>query len=71
MRAFIEVTATAMARGAVAVFTTILNLLPVPTLDGGEILIAAIETRRSIRPHIKDRVKTIGHVTVLFLTGLW
>ena len=52
----------------------IMNLLPVPVLDGGLILIALIETisRRKVPPKIQYRIQFIGFafIGILFIIGL-
>ena len=50
----------------------ITNLLPIPVLDGGHILLASIElvTRRSIRPIIIYRYQLVGMAIVLVLLAL-
>ena len=47
----------------------ILNLLPIPVLDGGHILIVLIEglARRDLSLRIKERVQTVGFVLILLL----
>ncbi|MBO7582201.1 MAG: site-2 protease family protein [Treponema sp.] len=52
----------------------IMNLLPIPVLDGGLILIAFIETisRRKVPPKIQYRISFIGFafIGILFIIGL-
>ena len=45
----------------------ILNLLPIPVLDGGHILILGIEglTRRELSERLKERVMQLGFVFLL------
>ena len=71
VRAFIEVTPTATALGAVAVFATVLNLLPIPALDGGQIIIAVLETYRPLTPATKARLELAGQVILLSLVVGW
>lgn len=59
----------------ISVSLGIMNLLPIPILDGGLILIALIETifRRKIKPSIQYYIQFIGlaFVLALFLLGLY
>ena len=50
----------------------ILNLLPVPVLDGGHILILGIEgvLRRDLSDKVKERVMQVGFVFLLAFFGL-
>jgi regulator of sigma E protease len=50
----------------------ILNLLPIPVLDGGHILILACEglIRRDLSDKLKERVMTVGFVFLLAFFGL-
>ncbi len=50
----------------------ILNLLPIPVLDGGHILILACEgmIRRDLSEKLKERVMTVGFVFLLAFFGL-
>jgi regulator of sigma E protease len=50
----------------------ILNLLPVPFLDGGHIAVLAIEgiRRRDLSLRIKERILQVGFVGLLMLMGL-
>ena len=52
----------------------IMNLLPVPVLDGGLILIAIIEavSRRKVPPKVQYYIQFIGFafIAVLFIIGL-
>jgi len=50
----------------------ILNLMPVPVLDGGHILILALEglLRRDFSDRVKERVMTVGFVFLLAFFGV-
>ncbi len=50
----------------------ILNLLPIPVLDGGHILILGFESalRRDLSDKLKERVMTVGFVFLLAFFGL-
>lgn len=50
----------------------ILNLLPIPVLDGGHILILGIEgvMRRDLSPGLKERVILVGFIFLLSFMGL-
>ena len=50
----------------------ILNLLPIPVLDGGHILILGCEglLRRDLSDKLKERVMTVGFVFLLAFFGL-
>ena len=50
----------------------ILNLMPIPVLDGGHILILACEglLRRDLSEKLKERVMTVGFVFLLAFFGL-
>jgi regulator of sigma E protease len=52
----------------------IMNLLPIPVLDGGLILIALIETisRKKVPPKVQYRISFIGFafIAILFIIGL-
>jgi regulator of sigma E protease len=50
----------------------ILNLLPIPVLDGGHILILGIEgvMRRDLSPGLKERVIMVGFIFLLSFMGL-
>ena len=52
----------------------IMNLLPIPVLDGGLILVAIIETisRKKVPPKVQYRIQFIGFafIAILFIIGL-
>ena len=50
----------------------ILNLLPVPVLDGGHIMILFIEglIRRNLPDRVKERVMQVGFVFLLTFMGM-
>lgn len=50
----------------------ILNLMPIPVLDGGHILILALEglIRRDLSEKLKERVMTVGFVFLIAFFGL-
>lgn len=50
----------------------VINLLPIPALDGGRLVFVAIEaiTRKAIKPIIATRVNQIGFVALLALMAL-
>ncbi len=50
----------------------ILNLFPVPVLDGGHIVILALEgvARRDFSALVKERVGVVGFVMLLSLMGV-
>ena len=53
----------------ISVSLFIMNLLPIPILDGGIILIAIIETisRRKISPKIQYYIQFIGIAFIIFV----
>ena len=50
----------------------LLNLLPIPILDGGQVLLFAVEAvrRRRLSPRVRDAVLAAGLVLIVFLTVL-
>ena len=60
--------------GVISISLFIMNLLPVPVLDGGIILIALIETifRKKVKPKIQYYIQFIGiaFIAILFVIGL-
>ena len=50
----------------------LLNLLPIPILDGGQILILLVEStlRRDLSLRLKDRIFKLGLVMVVMLMGM-
>ena len=50
----------------------ILNLMPIPVLDGGHILILGVEgvLRRDLSERIKERVMQVGFVFLLAFMGV-
>jgi regulator of sigma E protease len=50
----------------------LLNLLPIPVLDGGHLLLFAVEgiRRRKLTPRVRERVVTIGLVFIVAITVL-
>ena len=50
----------------------LLNLLPIPILDGGQILIASVEgiKRSPISIRTREIVQQVGFVVLVFLMGL-
>jgi len=61
--------------GLISVSLFIMNLLPVPVLDGGLVLIAFIEfiSRKKIRPKVQYYIQFIGlgFIAILFVIGLF
>jgi regulator of sigma E protease len=56
----------------ISINLAILNLLPVPVLDGGQFLFLLAEaiTRRPIPPRLRERLTTVGLVLIVLLMGL-
>jgi regulator of sigma E protease len=55
--------------GLISISIAILNLLPVPVLDGGQILILVIESlrRRDLSLKVKERINQVGFVMIVML----
>jgi regulator of sigma E protease len=49
----------------------VLNLLPIPVLDGGQIVVAAVEgaRRAPISPRTREAVQTLGVSVLVILMG--
>ncbi len=58
--------------GLISISIAILNLLPIPVLDGGQIVILLIESlrRRDLSLAVKERIQQAGFVLILMLMGL-
>ncbi|MDH3523240.1 MAG: RIP metalloprotease RseP [Acidobacteriota bacterium] len=58
--------------GLISISIAILNLLPIPVLDGGQITVLAIETlrRKDLTHKLKERIQQVGFVLILMLMGL-
>ncbi|MCZ6726781.1 MAG: RIP metalloprotease RseP [Acidobacteria bacterium] len=58
--------------GLISISIAILNLLPIPVLDGGQITVLLIETlrRRDLSLGLKERIQQVGFVLILMLMGL-
>jgi regulator of sigma E protease len=58
--------------GLISISIAILNLLPIPVLDGGQITVLLIETlrRRDLSLALKERIQQVGFVLILMLMGL-
>jgi regulator of sigma E protease len=58
--------------GLISISIAILNLLPIPVLDGGQITVLLIESarRRDLSLRIKERIQQVGFVLILMLMGL-
>ncbi len=58
--------------GLISISIAILNLLPIPVLDGGQIVILLVESlrRRDLSLTVKDRIQQVGFVLILTLMGL-
>jgi regulator of sigma E protease len=76
--AIAEMSGTAASIGLVALFNLmaiislnlgLLNLMPIPVLDGGHILILAVEgvARRDLSLRVKERILTAGAVAIVLL----
>jgi regulator of sigma E protease len=76
--AIAEMSGTAASIGWVALFSLmaaislqlgLLNLMPIPVLDGGHILILAVEglARRDLSVKVKERILTVGAVAIVLL----
>ena len=76
--AIAEMSGTAASIGFVALFNLmamislnlgLLNLMPIPVLDGGHILILAVEgiARRDLSLRVKERILTAGAVAIVLL----
>ncbi|MEW5911653.1 MAG: RIP metalloprotease RseP [Thermodesulfobacteriota bacterium] len=55
--------------GLISVNLAILNLLPIPALDGGHVLFFLIEafTRRPVRPSTREKAQQVGMVLLILL----
>jgi regulator of sigma E protease len=58
--------------GLISISIAILNLLPIPVLDGGQITVLLIESvrRRDLSLRLKERIQQVGFVLILMLMGL-
>ena len=58
--------------GLISLNLFILNMLPVPVLDGGQILILLVEStlRRDLSVRIKERMIQVGLVVIVLLMGM-
>ncbi len=58
--------------GLISISIAILNLLPIPVLDGGQIVILLIESlrRKDLSLRVKERIQQVGFVLILMLMGL-
>lgn len=58
--------------GLISISIAILNLLPIPVLDGGQITVLLIESvrRRDLSLKLKERIQQVGFVMILMLMGL-
>ncbi len=76
--AIAEMSGVAAERGWVDLFNLmamlslnlgLLNLMPIPVLDGGHILILAVEglARRDLSIKVKERILTVGAVAIVLL----
>lgn len=76
-----QVTGQAVTSGAMAVISltgilslnlAVLNILPIPALDGGRLLFIAIEAvlRRRVNPHLERYAHTIGMILLLLIIAL-
>jgi regulator of sigma E protease len=76
--AIAEMSGTAASIGWIALFNLmamislnlgLLNLMPIPVLDGGHILILAVEgiSRRDLSIKVKERILTVGAVAIVLL----
>jgi regulator of sigma E protease len=76
--AIAEMSGMAAERGLIDLFNLmamlslnlgLLNLMPIPVLDGGHILILAVEglSRRDLSMRVKERILTVGAVAIVLL----
>ena len=58
--------------GLISISIAILNLLPIPVLDGGQITVLMIESlrRRDLSLRLKERIQQVGFVMIMMLMGL-
>jgi regulator of sigma E protease len=58
--------------GLISISIAILNLLPIPVLDGGQITVLLVESlrRRDLSLALKERIQQVGFVLILMLMGL-
>lgn len=58
--------------GLISISIAILNLLPIPVLDGGQITVLMIESvrRRDLSLALKERIQQVGFVMIMMLMGL-
>jgi regulator of sigma E protease len=58
--------------GLISISIAILNLLPIPVLDGGQITVLLVETlrRKDLTTRLKERIQQVGFVLILMLMGL-
>jgi regulator of sigma E protease len=55
--------------GFISISIAIVNLLPIPVLDGGQILILAVESvmRRDLSFRLKELISQFGFVVIILL----
>jgi regulator of sigma E protease len=55
--------------GLISISIAILNLLPIPVLDGGQIAILLVESvrRRDLSLRVKERIHQVGFVLIMAL----
>ncbi len=58
--------------GLISISIAILNLLPIPVLDGGQITVLLVESlrRKDLTLKLKERIQQVGFVLILMLMGL-
>lgn len=64
-----------MLTAVVSILLAVMNLLPIPALDGGHLLFIAIEAlfRRPVKKQWQERIVQAGFLSLLLLMGfvLW
>lgn len=52
-----------------SVSLAVINILPIPALDGGRVLFAVVEKvrRKSLRPSIENAIHLVGFITLILL----
>lgn len=58
--------------GVISISIAILNLLPIPLLDGGQITVLAIESlaRRDLSLRVKERINQVGFLLIVMLMAM-
>lgn len=69
--AVISVSSIPTVLGIVAAKQTAFNLLPVPPLNGGQIILILLEWRRRLPEHVRNGAHWAGVMAAMYLAGVW